>query len=72
MQAGGDGVLDRADEPSGDQFIEAIEVMTRMERYYTPEQLEQIERRAEAIGEDGLRRAEADWAELLARRSPGP
>jgi DNA-binding transcriptional MerR regulator len=59
-------VLDRADEPSGDQFIEAIEVMTRMERYYTPEQLEQIERRAEAIGEDGLRRAEADWAELLA------
>jgi DNA-binding transcriptional MerR regulator len=59
-------LLDRSDEPSGDQFIEAIEVMTRMERYYTPEQLEQIERRAEAIGEEGLRRAEADWAELIA------
>jgi DNA-binding transcriptional MerR regulator len=59
-------MLDHADEPSGDQFIEAIEVMTRMERYYTPDQLEQLERRAESIGEDGLRRAEADWAELIA------
>jgi MerR family transcriptional regulator, thiopeptide resistance regulator len=59
-------LLDHADEPSSDQFIDAIEVMTRMERYYTPEQLEQLERRAEAVGEDGLRRAEADWAELIA------
>jgi MerR family transcriptional regulator, thiopeptide resistance regulator len=59
-------LLDAADEPSGDQFIDAIEVMTRMERYYTPEQLEQLERRAEAIGDVGMRRAEADWAELIA------
>jgi MerR family transcriptional regulator, thiopeptide resistance regulator len=59
-------MLDHADEPSGDQFIEAIEVMTRMERYYTPDQLEQLERRAESIGEDGLRRAEADWADVIA------
>ena len=59
-------LLDRAGEPSADEFIEAIEVMTRMERYYTPEQLEQLERRAESIGEDGLRRAEAEWAELIA------
>jgi DNA-binding transcriptional MerR regulator len=59
-------LLDQADEPSGDEFIDAIEVMTRMERYYTPEQLEQLERRAESIGEDGLRRAEAEWADLIA------
>jgi DNA-binding transcriptional MerR regulator len=59
-------LLDRADEPSGDEFIDAIEVMTRMERYYTPEQLEQLERRAESIGEDGLRRAEAEWGALIA------
>jgi DNA-binding transcriptional MerR regulator len=58
--------LDQAGEPSGDEFIEAIEVMTRMERYYTPEQLEQLEARAAALGEDGLRRAEAEWAELIA------
>ncbi len=59
-------VLDRADEPSGDLFIEAIEVMTRMETYYTPEQLEQLQERADALGEDGLRRAQEDWAELIA------
>jgi DNA-binding transcriptional MerR regulator len=58
--------LDQAGEPSGDEFIEAIEVMTTMERYYTPEQLEQLEARAAALGEDGLRRAEAEWAELIA------
>jgi MerR family transcriptional regulator, thiopeptide resistance regulator len=59
-------LLDRSGEASGDQFIEAIEVMTTMERYYTPEQLEQLEARAAALGDDGLRRAEADWAELIA------
>jgi MerR family transcriptional regulator, thiopeptide resistance regulator len=59
-------LLDRAEEPSGDQFMHAIEVMTRMERYYTPEQIEQLEQRAAAIGEGGLRRAEADWAEVIA------
>ena len=59
-------VLDRADEPSGDQFIEAIEVMTRMERYYTPEQLEQLAERADALGEEGMRRAADEWAALIA------
>src|SRR5215217_7033464 len=59
-------VLDRSDEPSGDQFIEAIEVMTRMERYYTPEQLEQLSARAEALGEDGMRQAQEDSATLIA------
>ena len=59
-------VLDRSDEPSSDQFIDAIEVMTRMERYYTPEQLEQLSARAEALGEDGMRRAQDDWAALIA------
>jgi DNA-binding transcriptional MerR regulator len=59
-------VLDRSDEPSGDQFIDAIEVMTRMERYYTPEQLEALGERAEALGEDGMQRAQEAWAALIA------
>lgn len=59
-------VLDRSDEPSGDQFIDAIEVMTSMERYYTPEQLEQLSARAEALGEDGMREAQDAWAALIA------
>jgi MerR family transcriptional regulator, thiopeptide resistance regulator len=59
-------VLDRSDEPSGDQFIDVIEVMTRMERYYTPEQLERLGQRAEALGEEGMRRAQDEWAALIA------
>lgn len=58
--------LDRADEPSGDLFIDTIEVMTRMERYYTPEQLAQLRERAAAVGQDGIRQAERDWADLIA------
>ena len=58
--------LDRAVEPSGDLFIDAIEVMTRMERYYTPEQLEQLSARAAAMGEEGMRRGQDDWARLIA------
>jgi DNA-binding transcriptional MerR regulator len=59
-------VLDRSDEPSSDQFIDAIEVMTRMERYYTPEQLEALGRRADALGEEGMQRAQEEWAALIA------
>jgi DNA-binding transcriptional MerR regulator len=58
--------LDRADEPTGQMFIDAIEVMTRMERYYTPEQLEQLGERAEELGELGLARAQDDWTRLIA------
>src|SRR3954454_16117534 len=53
-------------EPSIDQLIDTIEVMTMHERYYTPEQLEQLSQRADALGEDGMRKAEQDWADLLA------
>ena len=36
------------------------------EQYYTPEQLEQLAARREAMGEEGMRKAEYDWAELIA------
>jgi hypothetical protein len=47
-------------------FVEAIEVMTRMQRYYTPEQLAQLQRRADALGGEGLERAQDDWMRLIA------
>jgi DNA-binding transcriptional MerR regulator len=58
--------FDRLDGPSTDQIVDAIEVMTMSERYYTPEQREQLAARAEALGGDRLREYEREWAELIA------
>jgi hypothetical protein len=58
--------FDRLGEPSTDQIIEAIEVMTMSEQYYTPEQLEQLEARRNDLGEDGMLKAQHDWADLIA------
>jgi DNA-binding transcriptional MerR regulator len=54
------------DGAAADLFIDAIEGMTMSEKYYTPEQLAELDRRRAALGEDGMRRAEADWAALIA------
>jgi hypothetical protein len=36
-----------------------------IEKYYTPEQQEQLRTRREDLGQDGMRRAERAWAELI-------
>ena len=58
--------FDRVDGPSTDQIVDAIEVMTMSERYYTPEQRERLATRAEALGTERLREYEREWAELIA------
>src|SRR3954470_23726061 len=58
--------FDRLGEPSTDQIIEAIEVMTMSEQYYTAEQLEQLAARRNALGEQGMAKAQQDWADLIA------
>jgi DNA-binding transcriptional MerR regulator len=52
--------------PSTDQLIDTIEVMTMQERYYTPEQLDQLAARRDALGEEGMRKAQQDWTDLIA------
>jgi DNA-binding transcriptional MerR regulator len=47
-------------------FIETVEVMTMIERYYTPEQLDALARRKDELGEDAIRQVENDWAALFA------
>lgn len=37
-----------------------------IENYYTPEQLDALEARRKALGDDRIRQAEAEWAELIA------
>lgn len=58
--------IDGLDGPTTEQIIEAIEVMTMSDRYYTPEQQEQLAVRARELGEEGMRAAEREWAELIA------
>ena len=57
--------LDRADEPSTDSFLDALEVMREMDEYYTPEQLSDLERRRNELGEEGMQRSQQEWADLI-------
>jgi DNA-binding transcriptional MerR regulator len=59
-------VLDHADEPSAELFIEAIEVTVMIEKYYTPEQLEQLRQRERELGPEAIERAQREWTELIA------
>jgi DNA-binding transcriptional MerR regulator len=57
-----------AGEVSADEFLQTIEVMTAIENYYTPEQLETFRKRNEeaaAAGVDIAKQGQADWAELI-------
>src|SRR5919107_59770 len=58
--------LEGADGAAPDLYLQAIEGMTMAEQYYTPEQLAQLDERRRALGEDGMRRAEQAWADLIA------
>jgi MerR family transcriptional regulator, thiopeptide resistance regulator len=58
-----------AGEVSADEFLYTIEVMTMIESYYTPEQMEHFRKQHEADPEGTAERArqgQADWAKLLA------
>ncbi len=59
------GHLHAAEEVSVEAFMQTIEVITMIEKYYTQEQLKQLEERGRQVGEERIREAEADWKELL-------
>jgi DNA-binding transcriptional MerR regulator len=48
-----------------EEFLQIIEVTTMFDKYYTPEQMEELRQRREALGEDRMRQAEVDWKELM-------
>ena len=58
--------LDREEEPDAESFIRTVEVMSMHEKYYTPEQLEQLEKRKQEFGPAGIERAQQEWADLIA------
>jgi DNA-binding transcriptional MerR regulator len=49
-----------------DDFLTTIEELTMHQRYYTPEQLEQLEQRRQELGEEQIRAVEQEWAQIFA------
>lgn len=48
-----------------EEFIETMEMMSMFEKYYTPEQLAQLEQRAQTVGQERIREVEAEWPRLM-------
>ena len=59
------GRLHAAEEVSVETFMQTIEVITMFEKYYTQEQLEQLEERGRQIGEERIRQVEEEWKALI-------
>ncbi len=51
---------------TAEALLETMEVMNRMEKYYTPEQLEQLRQRREELGPELIKAVEAEWPQLIA------
>ena len=60
------GALDGGEE-STQWFLDALEAMSMFEKYYTPEQLEQLEQRRQTLGEDAIKAVEQEWKDLYAQ-----
>jgi hypothetical protein len=60
------GALDGGDE-STQWFLDALEAMSMFEKYYTPEQLEQLEQRRQALGDEAIKAVEQEWRDLYAQ-----
>jgi DNA-binding transcriptional MerR regulator len=50
-----------------ERLLEALEAMSMFEKYYTPEQLAQLEERRQLLGEDAIKQGEQDWRDLYAQ-----
>ncbi len=59
--------LQRVEKPSVAELLYTVEVMNRMEKYYTPEQQEWLKERRQTVGDDRIRDVEAEWPTLIAQ-----
>jgi DNA-binding transcriptional MerR regulator len=61
-----EAIAARYDSATAEEFIQAIEVMTMFEKYYTKEQLETLRQRAEQLGDAHIKEVEQEWPRLIA------
>jgi DNA-binding transcriptional MerR regulator len=57
--------LDTAEPVSLDELCRTIEDMMRVEKYFTPEQLEVLEERRISVGAERMRTVRDDWNEII-------
>jgi DNA-binding transcriptional MerR regulator len=50
---------------ASEDLLALMKEMKALEKYYTPEQLDELAKRREALGDEGMRQAEAQWATLI-------
>lgn len=50
-----------------EEFLQIIEETTMFEKYYTPEQMEELKKREEMLGQEHIRQVEAEWPQLMAQ-----
>jgi DNA-binding transcriptional MerR regulator len=58
--------LRSAETVSVEDFLHTMEAITMFEKYYTPEQMREIEERGRALGPERIREVEAEWPRLIA------
>jgi hypothetical protein len=58
--------LEAAQQPSADMFLQTIEAMTMFDKYYTPEQMEYLEKRRAEVGEKRIAEVRREWQQLYA------
>ncbi len=49
-----------------DEVLNLIRESVEMDKYYTPEQMEQLRQRREAVGEERIAQVQTEWTELFA------
>jgi DNA-binding transcriptional MerR regulator len=52
-------------EVSVNEILDTLEATTMFEKYYTPEQLEQLKQRREMLGDEQIRAVEREWGEIF-------
>ena len=58
--------LRTAEGASVDELTRTIEVTMNYEKYYTPEQMDQLKERREEVGEERIEEVQQEWQELFA------
>jgi len=59
--------LDSAEAVSVEDLMRTMEMMDKIEKYYTPEQLEKLRARRDVVGEERIQQVQKEWGKLIAQ-----